>query len=94
MKYKLEVGVLLDKQDDQFEAYNMVYDHEYGYYDEDVTRNMTLKNAIAEAKDYVLAGNNDTYGIVTDGDSYDASDVVFSAMKRDGVLIENFVKTI
>lgn len=31
--YLVDLGILLDKTDKEFEYYSCVYDHQYGYYD-------------------------------------------------------------
>ena len=33
--YFIEVGVLIKNHEEEFDKYNIVYDHLYGYYDED-----------------------------------------------------------
>ena len=43
--YMLEVGVLLKKEDEEFEKYSQVYDKKHGYYDEYQEYVLKLENA-------------------------------------------------
>ena len=63
----LEVGVLLTELDEDFNSYNGVYDHRYGYYDEDQTayKESDLAKAIKYARQYVLDGVDMTYAVIT-----------------------------
>ena len=47
--YQYEVGVLLDKNNEEYEAYSDVWDKKHGYYNEDWGIELKLDNA----KDYV-----------------------------------------
>ena len=63
----LEVGVLLDKDDEEFEFYSVAYDHEHGYYDESYMN--ALEENFEELKSkglaYVEDGVPNTYAIIT-----------------------------
>ena len=63
----LDVGVLLTELDDEFNSYNGVYDHEYGYYDEDqiAYKGEDLIEAIKYAREYVANGVDMTYAVIT-----------------------------
>lgn len=63
----LDVGVLLTKDDEEFECYSQVYDHKYGYYDEDQIpyKEKDLKKAIEYAREYVADGVDMTYAVIT-----------------------------
>ena len=63
----LDVGVLLTKDNEEFDYYASVYDHEYGYYDEDQTayKESDLAKAIRDAKLYVVDGVDMTYAVIT-----------------------------
>lgn len=63
----LEVGVLLTELDEEFDCYNGVYDHRYGYYDENQTayKESDLAKAIKDAKQYVAEGVDMTYAVIT-----------------------------
>lgn len=63
----LEVGVLLTQLDEEFDSYSGVYDHRYGYYDEDQTayKGEDLAKAIKYARQYVLDGVDMTYAVIT-----------------------------
>lgn len=63
--YLVDVGVLLFKGDPQFENYSVVYNKNYGYYDEGQHYVGTLEEAIEEVKSYVKNGVEHTYGIVS-----------------------------
>lgn len=78
-----DVGVLLTKDDEEFESYSLVYDHKYGYYDEDQTayKASDLDEAIKYAKEYVANGVDMTYAVITDQgqfnycEQFDAEDI-------------------
>lgn len=104
--YLLDEGILLTKNDSEFESYNCVYDKKYGYYDEGQSYIKTLDEAIKEAKSYVENGVENTYAIVSNttlDDDVDINDcpaeceeyivdnVVFSIAKINGTIIENFL---
>lgn len=64
--YRVEVGVLMtDKSDEDYDYYAKVYDHQYGYYDEDQHYEQDKDAAIAYVMDYVKAGVDFTYGVVS-----------------------------
>lgn len=64
--YRVEVGLLLDKEDSEYSAYNNVFDRLNAYYDEGDGFFEDLEEAKAFAKSYVKSGMNGTYGIVSD----------------------------
>ena len=63
----LEVGILLDKDHEEFEQYSDVYDGKYGYYDEsqEFKYASELERAKEEARRYVEDGVEGTYAIIT-----------------------------
>ena len=63
----LDVGVLLTKNDEEFDFYSCVYDHKYGYYDENqiAYKECDLAEAIKYAREYVTDGVDMTYAVVT-----------------------------
>lgn len=63
--YLVDVGVLLTEKDKEFDFYSCVYDHKYGYYDENQYYVSTKEKAIQEIKEYVENGIETTYGIVS-----------------------------
>ena len=63
--YLVDVGVLLTKEDEEFDCYSCVYDHKYGYYDESQYYVSTKEKATKEIKEYVENGVEGTYGIVS-----------------------------
>ena len=104
--YLVDVGVVVDK--DEYPAcYSNVYDKARGYYDEDRYLVDDLEKAKKEALQYVADGVDKTYAIITnqgqrytldfDADdssiSYDVADIVYSAVKRNGRIIESFTET-
>lgn len=105
--YLVEVGVLLTKEDKEFECYNHVYDKKHGYFDEGQHYVKNLEDAKKEVLDYVTDGVERTYGIISntvmpedidleeacvEDESYLVDSIVFSAVKEDGQVKENFVK--
>ena len=63
----LDVGVLLTKDNEEFDYYSQVYDHEYGYYDEyqRAYKEKDLAKAIKYAREYVAEGVDMTYAVIT-----------------------------
>jgi hypothetical protein len=63
----LDVGVLLTELDDEFNSYNGVYNHRYGYYDENqiAYKGEDLIEAIKYAREYVANGVDMTYAVIT-----------------------------
>ena len=94
MKYYIEMGVLIMPNEDPelFDEYNNVFNEKYGFFDEDRYSVSVLKEAKADAFEYVKNGVEKTYAIITEGNSYDMEDVVFSIVKFNGNLIENFLE--
>lgn len=105
----LDVGVLLTNNDEEFDCYNNVYDHRYGYYDENQTayKGEDLIEAIKYAREYVNAGVDMTYAVITNQGvinyeepweddriedfTYKHEDVIFSVAKINGKIIEDFI---
>lgn len=63
--FRLEVGILLGKDHEEFENYNKVYTKDFGFYDEDVTFYLDYEKTAKDAKDYVKSGTNGTYAVIT-----------------------------
>lgn len=63
--YLLDEGILLTEKDAEFEHYNIVYDHKYGYYDEGQCYVATMEDAINQAMQYVKEGVEKTYAVVS-----------------------------
>ena len=64
--YKVEVGVLLPKDDDEYKDYSQVYDKKHAYYDENVVFFTNKRNAIRFLNHYVANGVVNTYGILSE----------------------------
>ncbi len=64
--YQYEVGVLLDEDNDEYEAYSEVWDKKHGYYNEDWGVELDLDSAKKLVKDYVSRGVLNTYGIISE----------------------------
>lgn len=64
--YRVEVGLLLDKEDAEYYDYDNVFDNLNAYYDEGDGFFEDLDEAKDFAKGYVQSGMNGTYGIVSD----------------------------
>ena len=105
--YLLDEGVLLTKEDDEFESYANVYDKKYGYYDEGRCYESNKMVAIANAKKYVEDGVEKTYAIVSntwlpndfdfkngrvEDETYKVEDVIYSVAKINGEIVENFIQ--
>lgn len=100
----LEVGVLLNKDHPEYEAYSNVYDKKRGYHDEDRTFYYAskLSEVIEKAEKYVEAGVEGTYAIITDQGMvsvqpeemtaddawYNSKYVIYSIAKIDGKVIQ------
>lgn len=105
--YLVEVGVLLGEEDAEFEFYNHVYDKKHGYYDEGQYYVKDLDQAKKEVLDYINDGVEKTYGIIlntvmpedvdlseadVEDEKYELEDIVFSAVKENGKIREDFVE--
>ena len=77
--YQVEVGVLLNENDEKTELYNynIVFDKKYGYYNENLWFCKTLEKAKESALKYVKSGVEKTYGIISEID-IDNEDVYIS----------------
>ena len=64
--YFVEVGVLLDHTDKEYECYkiNGFHDTIFGFYDENKLTFLTLKEAKEYADNYIKDGVNKTYAII------------------------------
>ncbi len=63
--YLVDVGVLIHKGEHEFEDYSGVYNHQYGFYDEDQWYVRSEQEAIQIAKEYVNDGVENTYAVVS-----------------------------
>lgn len=63
--YLVDIGILLTKKDKELDFYSCVYDHKYGYYDENQYYVSTKEEAIKQVKEYVKNGVENTYGVVS-----------------------------
>ena len=63
--YLVDVGVLYTDKDEETESYFSVYDHQYGYYDENQFYVLDKNKAINFVNNYVNNGVDMTYGIVS-----------------------------
>lgn len=63
--YKVEVGVLLDKDNSEYNDYNDFYDRRNSYYEENSVLFLDYNRAVEYAKDYVKNGVNGTYSIIS-----------------------------
>ena len=102
--YFVEVGVLCYPTSELFEQYNEVYDHQYGYYDENQFWEKDFKKAKTYVEEYVKNGVDTTYGLIKEYDltyipiddglalDYDTHNIIFSIMKDHNEIIPNFIK--
>lgn len=86
--YMLEVGVLLKKEDEEFEQYSQVYDKKHGYYDEYQEYVLKLENAKKKADSYVKEGVAGTYAIISQ--TYILDDVLDDAIRLCPVENESY----
>ena len=63
--YRAEVGVLLTRNDPEFESYNHVYTGDYGFYDVDVSVFASFEEAKAWGDSYINSGADMTYTVIT-----------------------------
>ena len=63
--YQVEVGVLLDKTDPEYQSYNTAFGGKYSYYNENIWFTFSKKEALKTAKEYVDKGVDGTYGIIS-----------------------------
>lgn len=104
--YLVDVGILLDDDHDEYDAYAIVYDKAYAYYDENQFYTKTKQEAIKYVKKYIKEGVVGTYGVISETnipydydfesgefgpETYHPADVVYSIAKFDGEIKENFV---
>lgn len=71
--YKVEVGVLLDKDNDEYDFY-LYYDKKHSYYEENSVLFLDYNIALEYAKQYVDNGVNGTYSIISKLE-YDSRDI-------------------
>lgn len=64
--YQVEVGILLDKNDIEYDCYSNVWDHKNGYYDENYLFYITEREAKEFIGNYIKKGNVTTYGILSE----------------------------
>lgn len=75
--YQVEVGVLLNENDEEYGSYNIAYDEKYGYYNENLWFCKTYEEAKESALKYVKSGVERTYGVISEID-IDNEDVYIS----------------
>lgn len=63
--YNLELGVLLPEDHSEYQAYNNVFDKKHAYYDETYLNGVFTKELISKAREYVSAGVDNTYAVLT-----------------------------
>lgn len=98
--YKVEVGVLLPQDHDEFDCYSEVYDEKHGYYDENVLFFLEEERAIHYANEYIKDGVVNTYGIVKEliydaeefyGDTYKEYEEEDIRSIKEELYLENYV---
>lgn len=63
--YQFEVGVLLNKDNNEYEFYSNGWDKNNGYYDENFGFVKTYEEAINYVEKYIKDGVKNTYGIIS-----------------------------
>ncbi len=106
--YLVELGYILPPGDKEFKAYNIVYDHKYGYYDTEQYYTADLENAKKYVKEHATKGSTN-YGVISttfvdtdnekelenmqiQNESYAPNCVVYSVLNINNRLNENFIK--
>ena len=95
--FRLDIGVLLNKDDEEFECYNQVYTKEFGFYDEDQSIYLDYNDAIKEAKEYVKNGVDRTYAVISSDGIYDIGDLledIDDEDERQSILNETYATEI
>ena len=64
--YQVEVGILLNKDDEEFWSYNNTFDKQWGYYDENIWFTTSKQLAKRSALQYVKNGVQNTYAIISE----------------------------
>lgn len=75
--FLVEVGILLGKDNPEFDAYATAYDKEHGYYDEGQYYVESKEKALEDAKKYVNDGVENTYAVVSNTELPDDFDFDF-----------------
>lgn len=106
--YVVDVGILLSKNNKEFDFYSTVYDKQYGYFDENQFYIQKSEKAIDFVNKYVKEGVDNTYGVISQTtlpddfnfedsefgpEKYLLEDVVYSIAKIDGKIVESFIAT-
>ena len=71
--FRLEVGVLLKKNDPEYKDYNCVYTKRHGFFDENQSIYLDYAEAKKEADEYIKNGVNGTYAVISSDGLYDIS---------------------
>lgn len=66
--FLLEVGVLLDETNSEYDDYATAYDRKHGFFDEGQSYVLGLDSAIEKGKAYVQEGVKNTYAVVSKTD--------------------------
>jgi len=101
----VEVGVVLEPDNDEYEHYKYIDGFDYSLYDENILFFTNKKKAIKYAKDYINDGVISTYGIVTDHgmpnlseeqireiEEYHSSDDIWVKPSKEDILFFNYKK--
>ena len=86
--YLVDIGILLDSDDKEFDFYACVYDKKWGYYDINQYYVPTLEQAKEEVKKYVKETEN-SYGIVSITELEDDFDFEDCQDIQEDYLVEN-----
>lgn len=64
--YQYELGILLDKDDEEYESYCNVWDKKHGYYNDEMGVELTFEEAKEYAEYYVDKNGENAYGIISE----------------------------
>lgn len=83
--YQIEVGILLEKDDPEYECYNKVWDYKHGYYNEDWGFYKKIEEAKRYITNYVKDGCKNTYGIIS---KISVSNEAYNICEEDTVWVD------
>ncbi|MCT7397779.1 hypothetical protein N5B56_01590 [Eubacterium sp. LFL-14] len=92
----VDEGVLLERENKEFESYNKVYDKKYGYYDEGqyYKRLKEKDEVIKDAKKYVEDGVDNTYVVVSKTLLPDEVDVNTVDVEDENYYVEDVIYSV
>jgi len=62
--YRFEVGIFLNKDNEEYDVYSQAFDKKHAYFEENCGICKTKKEALDYVEDYIKYGTNNTYGVI------------------------------